>query len=312
MQHSDDQQTKCLSKSADDLKKVVIKPQTVESELQKLNDDDDVERLWGYEEILEILGFGKTQWILLLICGLLTMTSISAIYSIAVIGISSQCEFKITQKEKGVMMAACVTGIALSTYIWGFVSDIWGRRSVLIWSMFFTNFLQLILMFITNIWLFNFINLVMGISLGGILGPIYPYIGEFNITKYRAIVINYSNMFVSVTAIYVPAISWLVLSSNWSLQITEAFLFKPWRLIILFCMLPGLVGGLVLISFPESPKLLLAHGKHKEALKALYWISKFNTGKKLDSILETSRDFHYSAIFGKLLCLCFKNLMVNS
>lgn len=55
------------------------------------------------------------------------------------------------------------SGIVLSTYIWGYISDIWGRRTVLLWSIFVANFLQIIMMFITNIWLFNFTNLIMGI-----------------------------------------------------------------------------------------------------------------------------------------------------
>ncbi|XP_065356384.1 synaptic vesicle glycoprotein 2A-like [Calliphora vicina] len=247
-----------------------------------------INSLWDYEDILEILGFGKTQWLLLLISGLLTMTSMAAVLSVGIIGIASQCEFDISQKERGIMMAACVTGIVLSTYIWGCMSDVLGRRTVLIWSMFISNILQFVSMFVTNIWLYNVINLIMGISLGGILGAMYPYLSEFNTAKYRAIVINYSTMFVSVTVMYVPAISWLVLSYNWSFEITESFTFRPWRLIILFSMLPGFIGALMLLPFPESPKLLLAHDKQEEALKALYWISKFNCGKNLDTVLKTS------------------------
>ncbi|XP_046811918.1 uncharacterized protein LOC111688696, partial [Lucilia cuprina] len=142
------------------------------------------------------------------------------------------------------------------------MSDVWGRRTVLLWSMFVSNFLQLVIMFVTNIWLYNIINLALGISLGGILGAMYPYLSEFNTARYRAIVINYSTMFVSVTVMFVPAIS---------------------------CMLPGFIGALVLLPFPESPKLLLAHDKQEEALNALYWISKYNTGKSLEVMLKTSK-----------------------
>lgn len=41
-------------------------------------------------------------------------------------------------------------------------------------------------------------------SLGGLSGALYAYLSEFNTAKYRPIVINYSTMFVSVAAIYVP------------------------------------------------------------------------------------------------------------
>lgn len=77
--------------------------------------------------------------------------------------IASQCEFGMTQGEKGIMMAACVTGIFLSTYFWGYASDAFGRRSVLFYGTLATNLLQLISMFVTNIWVFNIVNLFMGI-----------------------------------------------------------------------------------------------------------------------------------------------------
>lgn len=41
-------------------------------------------------------------------------------------------------------------------------------------------------------------------SLGGVSAALYAYISEFNIPRHRAVTINYSTMFVSVTAIYVP------------------------------------------------------------------------------------------------------------
>ena len=40
--------------------------------------------------------------------------------------------------------------------------------------------------------------------MGGTSGALYAYLGEFNTGKYRPIVINYSAMFVSITAIYIP------------------------------------------------------------------------------------------------------------
>lgn len=41
-------------------------------------------------------------------------------------------------------------------------------------------------------------------SLGGVSAAIYAYLSEFNIPRHRAVAINYSTMFVSVSAIYVP------------------------------------------------------------------------------------------------------------
>ncbi|XP_016923661.3 synaptic vesicle glycoprotein 2B [Drosophila suzukii] len=241
--------------------------------------------VWDYDTILEKIGYGKTQWILLLVSGLLTITSVAAQQAMSIIVIASHCEFETTQAEKGVMMAASVTGIFLSTYIWGYISDDIGRRKVLLYGNFASNALQFVLMFVTSVWLFNIINLLVGISVGAVSAALYAYLSEFNIPRHRAVAINYSTMFVSVTAIYVPATAWLVLSSNWAITIGD-FVFRPWRLILLVSLLPGLIGGLILLYYPESPKLLLSQDKNKEAIEAVAWISKFNRGKSIHQVLN--------------------------
>ncbi|XP_067618387.1 synaptic vesicle glycoprotein 2A-like [Eurosta solidaginis] len=239
-----------------------------------------------YEYVLARIGFGKTQWLVLLMCGLLTLFSMATQTSVGIMAIASQCEFGMSQSEKGLMMAACVTGIFLSTYLWGYASDAFGRRWVLLCGTLITNLLQFISMFITNIWAFNVVNLIMGISLGAVSAAVYPYLSEFNTDKHRAVVINYATMFVSIAAIYMPATCWLVLSSEWSLHITDSYIFRPWRLIILLNLLPGLVGALMLYALPESPKLLLAHEKDYEAVSALQWICKFNRGQSLATVFD--------------------------
>lgn len=60
-------------------------------------------------------------------------------------------------------------------------------------------------------------------------------------------------------------------------------------MIILLSLLPGFIGGLMLLPFPESPKLLLAHNQHTKALKALDWISTTNKDLPLFAVLKISK-----------------------
>ncbi|EDV93868.1 GH18057 [Drosophila grimshawi] len=241
-----------------------------------------------YDEVLEKIGYGKTQWILLLVSGLLTISSVAAQQSLGIIVIASQCEFHTTEAEKGLMMAASVAGICISNYIWGYISDVIGRRTVLLWGAFISSALLIILMFVTSVWLFNIINFLCGISLGAVSAGLYPYLSEFNIPRHRAVTINYSTMFVSVTAIYVPATAWAILSSDWSIHVVGEFVFRPWRLIMLASLLPGLIGGIILIYYPESPKLLLSQNRESQALSAVDWISKFNRGLSVTHVLKNN------------------------
>lgn len=88
--------------------------------------------------------------------------------------------------------------------------------------------------------------------------------------------------------LYSPATAWLVLSSDWSINLIGDFVFRPWRLLLLVTLLPGLIGGLILLIYPESPKLLLSLNKEEKALDAVDWISKFNRGIPLNRVLNSN------------------------
>ncbi|EDW81273.2 uncharacterized protein Dwil_GK11975 [Drosophila willistoni] len=241
---------------------------------------------WDYDVVLEKIGYGKAQWLLLLISGLLTITSVASQQAMGIIVIASHCEFQTTQAEKGLMMASCVAGISLSTYFWGYISDNFGRRKVLLHGVFVSNGLQIILMFVTNMWFFNIISFLGGISIGGISAALYAYLSEFHIPRHRAVVVNYSTMFVSVTAIFVPATAWMILSSDWSIGLVGDFVFRPWRFIMFVNLLPGFLAGLLLLYYPESPKFLLSQNQIKEAVSAVAWIGQLNRGISINQILN--------------------------
>lgn len=88
--------------------------------------------------------------------------------------------------------------------------------------------------------------------------------------------------------LYSPATAWLVLSSDWSINLIGDFVFRPWRLLLLVTLLPGLIGGLILLIYPESPKLLLSLNKEEKALDAVDWISKFNRGIPVNRVLNSN------------------------
>lgn len=112
-------------------------------------------------------------------------------------------------------------------------------------------------------------------------------------------------MFVGVAMTYVPSVAWLVLSMNWSFEITHSFVFRPWRLLTVFNLLPGVIAVIILLYLPDSPKILMSMRKYDEAYEAVNWIAKTNTGRSLqdfkvfklkdetpvesDKILQTSK-----------------------
>lgn len=71
-----------------------------------------------------------------------------------------------------------------------------------------------------------------------------------------------------------------ILSYEWRFELYEGYEFRPWRLLILIYVIPGVIGGLWLFRMPESPKYMLAQGRNDEALEVVRWMYRTNKGKR--------------------------------
>ncbi|XP_017471975.1 PREDICTED: synaptic vesicle glycoprotein 2B [Rhagoletis zephyria] len=237
-----------------------------------------------YEAVLDMIGFGCAQWVILLVCGLLLMVVIDETVGMSIITIASQCDFATSAIDKAIMNASSFAGIVIFSYVWGYLSDTVGRRSILLYSTSGASLISVVSIFIPNYWAFVFMRFVVGVFIAGPSSTTYAYLGEFFTRRHCAIVANYASLFVGLGMAYVPAIAWPVLLKDWSLPISDSFAFRPWRLLTLFNLLPGFLGIGILLLLPDSPKVLLSLGKHDEALSSVNWICKRNTGKDLKQI----------------------------
>lgn len=142
-------------------------------------------------------------------------------------------------------------------------------------------------------------------SVTGAMGICFPYLGEFQPTKYRERCLCWMEMFWTVGVIVLPrkwfpfplivyvwkariqevsiqvesflVIAWLIIPMDFTI-VSETFYFKSWNLFVALCALPSLMLGLWLFAFPESPKFLLECGETDAALEVFKWIYSRNTG----------------------------------
>lgn len=70
--------------------------------------------------------------------------------------------------------------------------------------------------------------------------------------------------------------AWWILSYDWSYELYDDYNFRPWRLLLLTYAAPGVIGGIGLYNFPESPKYLLTQNREQEALTIVQWIYRKN------------------------------------
>lgn len=214
----------------------------------------------------------------------------------------SQCELNWTIEEKGVLSAVGFIGIIISSHLWGFLADTMGRRKVIrptllmgfvfsVLSSFSNSFGVLVTFRLLNgIWfvdkeahkLFLFNCLLYSISGGS--ATIYAYLGEFHTLKNRDRAIMCAAIIFGFGSIMLPAIAWLIINREWMFYIPLIDVtYKPWRLFMVVCAVPGLICGLALFKLPESPKFLLSSGREDETLEILKDIYALNTGNDRDS-----------------------------
>ena len=95
---------------------------------------------YQFDEAIGLAGDGVYQlkifilFALTICCKSLESTNMAYALPIA------QCDIKMTMKEQGLASSAVFIGYVTTTYFWGFLSDTWGRRNVLLISYVITFF----------------------------------------------------------------------------------------------------------------------------------------------------------------------------
>lgn len=102
---------------------------------------------------------------------------------------------------------------------------------------------------------------------------IFPFLMQLKKISVAAIVFSSSCMMMPLTA-------WAVINQDWQLQIPLIDLtYKPWRLFIIVCGLPGFLSALSLCFLPESLKFIHGQGNKKGAYQILKKMNRLNNGK---------------------------------
>ncbi|XP_075155561.1 synaptic vesicle glycoprotein 2A-like isoform X2 [Haematobia irritans] len=233
-----------------------------------------------YESALEVTTFGKFNYMLILICGLILANVLLETLGISFVLPVSQCDLNLTVQERGIMSAIGFAGIISSSHLWGFLADTTGRRNIIRPTLLMGFFITVLSSFSTNFWTLVILRYLNGFFISGGSATVYAYLGEFHTQKNRSRAIMGSAFIFGVGAMLMPAIAWLFINQEWRLALPFLGLtYKPWRLFMVVCGIPGFLCGLSLFKIPESPKFLLSQGKEEKCLDILKSIYNTNTGK---------------------------------
>ncbi|XP_062564060.1 synaptic vesicle glycoprotein 2B-like [Armigeres subalbatus] len=243
------------------------------------------ERCVNFDDALTMAKFGACNIVLMAISGtILTaflLETIGISYVIAVAG----CDLQLSTRDKGVLSAVGFLGVIVSSHLWGFLADTQGRRKVIIPTLFVTFAITGVSSLMTNFWMMTICRFLAGFFISGSSATIYAYLGEFHNHQNGSRAIMGASFVFGLGCILLPGIAFAVINQTWELPISFlGVVYRPWRLFLVVCSVPGLICAIILLWFPESPKFVLMQGDVNKAIGTIQWIHRFNCWRKVEPL----------------------------
>ncbi|CAB3235109.1 unnamed protein product [Arctia plantaginis] len=223
---------------------------------------------YNYEEALEMTGHGKYNYMLLWTCFLIIVAMGTDIFGLGIVVTAATCDLNMTLNQIGILSSMPFAGIILMSYPWGYLSDMRGRRLVLMYAMC-CSFISATLSSLSPNWqvlaALRFISSAMSSAAES---ATYALLGECCSSKVRAkyMLLITSALMLTPTLYYITA--YLTMKLDFSFYLL-GIAYRPWRLLTLFMALPLGMAALCLWYFSESPKFLANIGQEEEAVKVL-------------------------------------------
>jgi MFS transporter, putative metabolite:H+ symporter len=157
-------------------------------------------------------------------------------------------------------VAATFTGLFIGTFVFGFIADKLGRRTVFTYALLWYSAAAVAMAFQTDATGLNFWRLMTGIGLGVELVTIDAYLSELVPSRVRGRAFAVNQI---ITYSAVPVVGFLA----WQLVPLAPFGLDGWRWVVLIGATGALVVWVIRLALPESPRWLASHGEVERAAR---------------------------------------------
>lgn len=213
----------------------------------------------NFEEALRRCGFGKFNYLLVVLSGAVLSTVLLETLGISFILPVAECDLNLSTKDKGLLSAIAFAGIIASSHLWGFLADTKGRRKVIMPTLFISFAVTVASSFVKSFWIFTLLRFFSGLFISGGSATIYAYLGEFHNIRTRSRVLMGAAFVFGMFCLSLPLLAFVVLNQEWQIYIQIIDLhYKPWRFFIVVCGSLSALCGICFFFLPESPKFIFA------------------------------------------------------
>jgi len=119
-------------------------------------------KVYTFDEALRLTGFGKFNYLLVILSGAILATVLLETLGISFIMPVAECDLNLTTEDKGLLSAIAFAGIITSSHLWGFLADTRGRKSVIMPTLFISFAITIVSSFVQTYWIFTTLRFLAG------------------------------------------------------------------------------------------------------------------------------------------------------
>nr|XP_032515777.1 putative transporter svop-1 isoform X1 [Danaus plexippus plexippus] len=246
-----------------------------------------------FEEALNEAGFGLYSVVLLSLSGLIIISLVCIAYASTIIVPASACELETTTSQKGLLAAVPVIALLLGAVPWGYLTDIYGRKRMLIILLSSSAVFNGLASISVNWIMLLILQFLSTFFSSGQFSQAMSILSESVPMANRNIVVLLvgSIFLLSQGIMALMAIPIIPLSFSYYMP-TLGIYWNSWRSLLLLYSAPSLISIIGLLFISESPKFLFNKGLEREALSVVSRIHKINNiwSKKEFPVLDIQRD----------------------
>ncbi|KAK0172118.1 hypothetical protein PV328_005479 [Microctonus aethiopoides] len=240
-----------------------------------VNDNDVKEQPADFKTALSATGFGAYNFFLVLLLIPAAWANAIDLTKETFLLASAECDFQMTLIRKSLLVSAVYIGMMSSSFFWSFVTDRVQRRPLFLLGLLVDALCNIVSSLVESFYVFLLLKFITGTIVGGPFTLLSPYLNEFQPTKYNKKFATWSGFIFSWGFIIPAILAFNILPQSWSFILFER-VYPSWRIYLLLCSIPSVVGFFTMLFLPESPKQLMEDGqltKAHELLKRMYVIN---------------------------------------
>ena len=209
---------------------------------------------------IEKRGWGKFTNRLWVACGLGWMSDAMNIASLSLVLPLIIAEMGLTRADAGLLASGTYAGFMIGGVVIGKLSDIVGRRTLLVFNILLFSFASLLAGFATNYEYLLVVRFIQGLGLGAEFPIIGIYLNELTSKKNLNAVVGLTTGFFAYGFALTPLIGIFVVPE------------LGWRGLFWVLVIPAILALYIRRRLPETPSFLARKGRVEEARQALEMI----------------------------------------